>query len=1087
MLYVLAVVAVLAMLIPLAASPVSAQTPTITPATVHDIIGDTETFTVSGLGALTVTGWTVTNTPNGMANAFITSNTSTTVSVQAFGWGEAAVTAILSNNTTVTAFKKWGKIDATIISGPQNVPVVWNETFKVFSATANITDTVIGTFLLENPTSHDVEQFHEPAAGAVLNWFLLKDNPATQAWLAGKLSGGTPVGWWTSAALLADLNNPANAAWRATFAYFGAPGTTSTMTTSGAGGTSTVTVGTFGEEAVLVVVVPAYPGPVSTELQVPIEWTKINFWTREMEKVPQVRWAGEKIVLEKFFGTGLRPNEATGDVPSMVPWPGTLVRFSLENQSPGALEGIGPGANLGNFTNSAQTVWSIIGQDGYARCILVSEAPGEVDVDLAVYNENIFAGGDGSNLLEGTIINQHGFVVFYLKLEDITIGNVAGKRAGHNTGLWEPSNPWNPATDVMTETLNVSQDALLRARVRGWFMGDNLSTRAARVQDYDLFNDSDGNGIPNDDADVLLPAGRWILPDDWPKLAGPDWQEQRLHWDIMDNPFDTVRSLAPTTSNPTAVGYYGKVDVNPAAVGYHGSGPYYQPNPPQGALKAAYPVVGPFRPGIEEPTFDGYNPNILPFAVPQQKSVVPNGALDWWDAPMPPAKITFEIMNGNGFFKDAWKSDIYYIWGDASKTARYYTNPFYFEMIPASWYIPAFVNNGGYDWDSWAGVTVSPNGTVTLPTPSTPVAWAPYGPYEFWKIINRPLPTAVSSSDMANFPTKVQVYSDNHGEAMVFLNGNWNLNLGAWLTNGAVDVPQGTVVGTTNVVAMADYPYFRKHPKVVSTNVTKTWTWGGVVLGTDLVTFPGGTMVAPSPMILSTGTYTIVGNPNFPNDVGTSPKKLVWLWITDRDISPAGVRDTVIQWSVTGGGTVTIADFGFVHGISNYNNITQNIDLQNGFLAGTNGSVTPGTAKTQGVSKVRAPTAVEQQLFLKFFPALDPTDFVVAAVELLTANSTIDVTVQALITSRDFAAAGNPVGTLIRNINVDFAAAYPLDDEPIYGDANADGVVNMGDVIAVERIILGLKTPYIGADANIDRKINMGDVIKIEKIILGLD
>src|SRR5512143_516792 len=116
-------------------------------------------------------------------------------------------------------------------------------------------------------------------------------------------------------------------------------------------------------------------------------------------------------------------------------------------------------------------------------------------------------------------MKEPGFVVLYLKIEDISFGSVAGAREGHNTGLWTPPNPWNTATDSNTETLNVSADDLLRARVRGWFMGDNLSTRPARVQDYDPNTDSNENGIPDDDPDILLPAGRWILPDDWPTLA----------------------------------------------------------------------------------------------------------------------------------------------------------------------------------------------------------------------------------------------------------------------------------------------------------------------------------------------------------------------------------------------------------------------------------------------------------------------------------------------------------------------------------------------------------------------------------------
>jgi len=57
----------------------------------------------------------------------------------------------------------------------------------------------------------------------------------------------------------------------------------------------------------------------------------------------------------------------------------------------------------------------------------------------------------------------------------------------------------------------------------------------------------------------------------------------------------------------------------------------------------------------------------------------------------------------------------------------------------------------------------------------------------------------------------------------------------------------------------------------------------------------------------------------------------------------------------------------------------------------------------------------------------------------------------------------------------------------IPGDANCDGVVDIGDVTKVERIILGIDDPTPGADANQDGVINMLDVTKIERIILGLD
>jgi hypothetical protein len=77
-----------------------------------------------------------------------------------------------------------------------------------------------------------------------------------------------------------------------------------------------------------------------------------------------------------------------------------------------------------------------------------------------------------------------------------------------------------------------------------------------------------------------------------------------------------------------------------------------------------------------------------------------------------------------------------------------------------------------------------------------------------------------------------------------------------------------------------------------------------------------------------------------------------------------------------------------------------------------------------------------------------------------------------------------------------FIDTYPSGDIPVvrntnalviyYGDANEDGCIDMGDVVWVERIILGLQSPAAGADANHDGNINMGDVVVIGLIVLGI-
>ena len=69
--------------------------------------------------------------------------------------------------------------------------------------------------------------------------------------------------------------------------------------------------------------------------------------------------------------------------------------------------------------------------------------------------------------------------------------------------------------------------------------------------------------------------------------------------------------------------------------------------------------------------------------------------------------------------------------------------------------------------------------------------------------------------------------------------------------------------------------------------------------------------------------------------------------------------------------------------------------------------------------------------------------------------------------------------------NIGYGASNLNFNVPLQGDANGDGVVDIGDVTYVEREILGLSPPTPGCDANEDGVINMADVTKIERIILG--
>jgi hypothetical protein len=612
----------------------------------------------------------------------------------------------------------------------------------------------------------------------------------------------------------------------------------------------------------------------------------------------------------------------------------------------------------------------------------------------------------------------------------------------------------------VTQTLNVSQDALLRAQVRGWFTSSNPTSRPATT-------------IPG--TILVNPAGRWILPDDWAALAGPNWKQSRLHWDIMCNPDGSV----------------GATDI---------LGDYYMPPLSLNDVAVA-DVIGPFSPGLELMTPTGWQ-NIGWDSLRDITTVVPDGKLNVWDAPMPSAKIIFQIqsedtltagsaMNEAGYFKAASKADIYYILvtnpdANIHTPIKVYTNPFYEANIPAHEAIPPFINNGGYDWDSFG------------------FSGAAYGPYMFWEFINQTQTTPmVPTTDPSGHPTSVEVYSDNHGEAMVWLNGNWNLDLTGMAFEGSTaDVQIGDIVGTTTIQATADYPYSRLHQAIQSNMDVKTWLWGGQVLGTDSHTYSITNVATDSVqtrMVLSVGTYLDSSRTGVaPNEVALSAEKMVWVWVTDRDGMMTGVNGARVDWNIaTNTGSTIRIDSATGKGISGYNVVTQNIYLNNGFLAGTNGVITDGAARLNAYSYLIPATSSPYlvQLFNKFWGPTgtssikaDPADYCVAAIKVDGGanNYTSRAMVNIQITSHDF---DQVIGQAIPGINhyetdVILSQKDALDDGITAGDANCDGVVNMGDVTAAERMILGIDPVTSNAVLNGDG-VDMGTVVKIERKILG--
>jgi len=1081
--YIIAVVAILAMMVPAMTVPVSAQgggtlsMNLIDPITQaaqttadsgFNVTGSKVLLTVAPDNGYSVVDWGKNNiavAPGAGAADYVTPPGTNLTATATGTWGDVEFYVDLTSataNASPNVEKKFGQIESTSITPPGYSPVTWVEAGKKWTGSTTITDTVTGAFYEKDALAHPVDPsrphiLFNAVQGVVLNWYLIAGNVAVD------LSSGEAGDLKTRMAGYATPTHVSFATQPSTVDY--------AQNVSDANGQNGVTLYAAGEEAVQVVVVPEYP---YDSLNVPVtpEITTYDFYTTEAEVVPQVRWAGEKIVLEKNFGSTYNND-----------W----VKFDLQNQSVGSLEGITGRENMVNAT----AVWTQVA-NGFASVILTSSDDGVANVTAGLYTSS-----DGTHL-----INQHYFTVYFLKFESVVLGDVVGKRAGHDSGVWQtgnttqPTNPWDPTgsyngtvspaiPDTNYQKLNISQDALLRARVRGWFVSANPSTRPARAVDPSA-SDVDDPNSPT----LTLPQYRWVLPDDWAALAGPNWQQSRLHWDIMCNPDGSVGTTVDGTN----------VYLMPPVIGVAVSGS---------------PVKGPFSPGLELMTPTGWTiPNPGYDSNRNIQTVVPDGKLNYWDAPMPPAKVIFQIQPNSdttkvaGFFKATNKQDVYYILVPDPNLNNHtpitvYTNPFYQELIPAHEAIPAFINNGGYDWNSFD---------------------SSYGPYMFWQFINQHTYTPmVPTSDPSGHPTNVEVYSDNHGEAMVWLNGNWNLDLSTSVTEGAsVDIEPGTTVAFSTVQATADYPYSRDHQAFQSSMDTKEWTWGGQVLGTDAHTYKNPTNpqfttnTADTRMVLSVGNYVDSSRIGVaPGEAAKSSSKMVWVWVTDRDGQTAGVNGATVVWNVANrsGSSIKIANDIALGPISGYNTVTQNIFTQGGFLANTNGLVTDGAARLNATSTLRLPTPFEMQLFNKFWgpsptpnPAnpnpgtptspggtssirADATKYCVAALKVSGGDMDFSdmAAVNITVISHDFdSVIGQPLpGQVSYETDVDLSVWDALDDGIRVGDANCDGKVDIGDVTAVENMILGNTPITSNAIVNNDGSVDMGTVVKIERTILG--
>ena len=148
------------------------------------------------------------------------------------------------------------------------------------------------------------------------------------------------------------------------------------------------------------------------------------------------------------------------------------------------------------------------------------------------------------------------FVIYYMKINTVNLSLVTqvSKPTHNGSGVvsatqggtdYAPGNPWDASKDAANNTTdwNVSKDLLVRGRVSGWFLNSNPSGRAR--------DDSNPQNV--------LPADRWVMPDDWVNIAGGNVLAGsfRPSYDLMFGPNNAGLSLlTPTGLTATSVNVY---------------------------------------------------------------------------------------------------------------------------------------------------------------------------------------------------------------------------------------------------------------------------------------------------------------------------------------------------------------------------------------------------------------------------------------------------------------------------------------------------------------------------------------------------
>ncbi|MFN8508735.1 MAG: IPT/TIG domain-containing protein, partial [Dehalococcoidia bacterium] len=475
----------------------------------------------------------------------------------------------------------------------------------------------------------------------------------------------------------------------------------------------------------------------------------ITFTAPVPHKYVLLAWAGQRVVLEHDWRTPPGDTPISGSPMGTCPLaaPDNVVRYVRGSGGGNFVPGLGvtvvseseATVEVTGNSQAGDIPWSP--QDAcISRVIYEAEDPGQVDIE--VFPDWWQYGG-----------SKAAFTIFYMKYNQVSLSFLTGvSKQYHNSSTYpeySPGNPWSLLNDSVSDPVswNVSRDLLVRGRVKGWFVNENPS------------------GRPQDSTDPLnvLPANRWVMPDDWAVLAGgpPDNADGspatgtaetfRPYYDIMfgpnnapgmtlggifglnrvtvarvvADPANTASTFRVTSTSNIVPGeaiFIGPPFVLTPVLSIASGPPRVTLTGPLGSVPAANAEIAVPHGGLT--TFEGPFSTLdtvvgggnTPTAGSLASSTVSGGAAP---SNVPGASATRDTALGDGDIN----------WWDApmppalvsvkirgsgylkqvrkqdvyygGTALRNYPNPYYVTNIPGSPFIPATVPGGGYYWDSW--------------------------------------------------------------------------------------------------------------------------------------------------------------------------------------------------------------------------------------------------------------------------------------------------------------------------------------------------------------------------------------------------